>query len=397
MINDFRKQYFFLSNFYERPLTYGGINYQNSEAAFQAQKALDIETRKAFAEMKPDEAKRRGKTVPLRDDWEAVKMQIMYEVCLAKFSQNPDLAERLIATGDEHLEEGNTWGDTTWGTVNGIGENKLGKVLMRIRSELGNTEKNKFDADKTKNEVINWIKEYFEKNGSPNTHAVIGISGGKDSSVCAALLVEALGADRVIGVLMPQGEQADIDVSHKVVDLLGIKSYEVNIGKTVDTFYDELARDIYQGEGRTKAELPDQVRFNSPARIRMTTLYAVAACVGGRVANTCNLSEDYVGYSTKGGDSIGDFSPLSDLTATEIVAIGDALGLPYDITHKVPIDGLCGKTDEESFGFTYEILDRYLREGDSALEYRPDLKDKIEAMHKRSLHKLLPMPKYQCK
>lgn len=390
MINDFRKQYFFLSNFYERPFTYDGITYQNSEAAFQAQKTTDLQLRKEFANMKPDEAKKKGRRVPLREDWETVKMQAMYDVCLAKFSQNPDLAGRLIATGTETLEEGNDWGDTTWGTVNGVGENRLGKVLMRIRSELSKGRPN-FDADKVKDEIIEWIREYFKENAGPKTHAVIGISGGKDSSVCAKLLVEALGADRVIGVLMPQGVQADIDVSKRVVDLLGIKSHEVNIGETVDTFYSELARSINGGT----PELPDQVRFNTPARIRMTTLYAVAACVGGRVANTCNLSEDHVGYATKGGDSIGDFSPLSDLTATEIVAVGDALGLPYDITHKVPIDGLCGKTDEESFGFTYEILDRYLREGDSALDYRPDLKEKIEMMHKRSLHKITPMPKYK--
>lgn len=393
MINDFRKQYFFLSNFYERPFTYDGITYQNSEAAFQAQKTADPQLRKEFAEMKPDEAKKKGRTVPLREDWESIKTQAMYEVCLAKFSQNPDLADRLIATGTEQLEEGNNWGDTTWGTVNGVGENRLGKVLMRVRTELANKDKYKFNPDKVKDEIIDWIKEYFKANAGPTHHAVIGISGGKDSSVCAKLLVEALGADRVIGVLMPQGVQADIDVSKRVVDLLGIKSYEVNIGETVDVFYDALAK----GLNNEVSSLPNQVKFNSPARMRMATLYAVAACVGGRVANTCNLSEDYVGYATKGGDSIGDFSPLSDLTATEIVAVGDALGLPYDITHKVPIDGLCGKTDEESFGFSYWLLDKYLREGDSALEYRPDLKDKIETMHSRNVHKLLPMPKYKYK
>lgn len=385
MINDFRKQYFFLSNFYERPVTYDGITYKNTEAAFQAQKTTDNIIRQQFAELDASAAKTKGQKVILRSDWETVKLQAMYEVCLAKFTQNEDLAKRLIATGDEYLEEGNNWGDTTWGTVNGTGKNYLGKVLMRIRSELQADNIYTFDADKVKDDIIEWIKEYFISNAGPATHAVIGISGGKDSSVCAKLLVEALGKERVIGVLMPQGIQNDIDVSRRVIDILGIKSYEINIGDTMSKFYQELLKNF---------ELTNQVLFNSPARIRMAVLYAVAACVGGRVVNTCNLSEDYVGYSTKGGDSIGDFSPLSDLTATEVVAVGDALGLPYDITHKTPIDGLCGKTDEESFGFSYAILDRYLREGDSALEYRPDLKEKIELMHKKSLHKLLPMPKY---
>ena len=244
-----------------------------------------------------------------------------------------------------------------------------------------------FNAEKTANDVINWVKTYFEKNASPSTYAVIGISGGKDSSVAAAVCAKALGKDRVIGVLMPQGEQADISFSHLLVDTLGIKSYTVNIGETVSTFMKELEKHI---------EPSQQARINTPARIRMTTLYAIGACVGARVVNTCNLSEDWVGYSTKFGDAAGDFSPLSDLTVTEVLQIGDYLGLPKELVHKVPIDGLCGKTDEENLGFTYAELDRYIR-GLTDLSDKPELKAKIDRMHANNLHKLQLMPKFEYK
>lgn len=244
-----------------------------------------------------------------------------------------------------------------------------------------------FDAEKVANEVIDWVRTYFENNASPETKAVIGISGGKDSSVAAAVCVRALGRDRVIGVLMPQGEQADIAFSRLLVDTLGIKSYTINIGETVSTFMDELKKHV---------EPSDQAVVNTPARIRMTTLYAVAATVGGRVVNTCNLSEDWVGYSTKFGDAAGDFSPLSELTVTEVLQVGDYLGLPAELVHKVPIDGLCGKTDEENLGFTYAELDTYIR-GLTDLSDKPELKEKIDRMHVNNLHKLRLMPKFELK
>lgn len=244
-----------------------------------------------------------------------------------------------------------------------------------------------FDAEKVANEVIDWVRTYFENNASPETKAVIGISGGKDSSVAAAVCVRALGRDRVIGVLMPQGEQADIAFSRLLVDTLGIKSYTINIGETVSTFMDELKKHV---------EPTYQAVVNTPARIRMTTLYAVAATVGGRVVNTCNLSEDWVGYSTKFGDAAGDFSPLSELTVTEVLQVGDYLGLPAELVHKVPIDGLCGKTDEENLGFTYAELDTYIR-GLTDLSDKPELKEKIDRMHVNNLHKLRLMPKFELK
>ncbi|MBQ8927492.1 MAG: NAD(+) synthase [Oscillospiraceae bacterium] len=240
-----------------------------------------------------------------------------------------------------------------------------------------------FQTEKVLEDLITWVRDYFAQ-AAPGTPAVIGISGGKDSSVAAAVCVRALGKDRVIGVLMPQGEQADIAYSRLLVDTLGIRSYTINIGGTVSTFMETLSAHM---------EPSNQAIVNTPARIRMTTLYAVAACVGGRVINTCNLSEDWVGYSTKFGDAAGDVSPLSDLTVTEVLQIGEALGLPPELVHKVPIDGLCGKTDEENLGFSYAELDTYIR-GLTDLSDKPALKEKIDRMHRNNLHKLQLMPKF---
>ena len=244
-----------------------------------------------------------------------------------------------------------------------------------------------FDAKKTANDLTEWIRDYFKSTASPETKAAIGISGGKDSSVAAAICVQALGKERVIGIMMPQGVQTDIDYSRRVCDFLDIKAYTINIGATVASFMDELKKHM---------EMTSQAIINTPARIRMTTLYAAAAALGGRVVNTCNLSEDWVGYSTKYGDAAGDFSPLSDLTVTEVLAVGDELGLPYDIVHKVPTDGLCGKTDEENLGFTYAMLDRYIR-GEDDLSSVPDIKEKIDGLHAANLHKLMLMPKFTLK
>ena len=236
-----------------------------------------------------------------------------------------------------------------------------------------------FDALKVKNDCVKWIVSFFEENGK-DCNAVVGISGGKDSSVVAALLVEALGKDRVIGVLMPQGEQADIDMAYMLVNHLGIKHYVVNIQDAVNGIINNFPKDI---------EITPQTLQNIPPRVRMSTLYAVAQSVNGRVANTCNLSEDWVGYSTRYGDSVGDFSPMSNLTVTEVKLIGYVLGLPKELVDKTPIDGLCGKSDEENLGFTYAELDRYIREGviDNA-----ETKELIDKKHKQNLFKLQLMP-----
>ena len=239
-----------------------------------------------------------------------------------------------------------------------------------------------FNAEKIKNDCVNWIRDFFKKNGR-DCNAVVGISGGKDSSVAAALCVEALGADRVIGVLMPCGEQHDIDCAHKLVDHLGIKHYVVNVKDAVEGIKNSLPAEL---------QVTAQTITNIPPRVRMTTLYAVSQSCNGRVVNTCNLSEDWVGYSTRYGDSVGDFSPLSRLTVQEVKEIGHLLGLPADLVEKTPIDGLCGKTDEDNLGFTYAELDRYIRTGEI-----DDLakKELIDRKHKANLFKLELMPCFE--
>ena len=237
-----------------------------------------------------------------------------------------------------------------------------------------------FDALKVKNDCVNWIRQFFKENG-PDCNAVVGISGGKDSSVVAALCAEALGRDRVIGVLMPNGEQADIAASYRLVEHLGIRHFVVNIHDAVAGLTDAIPM-----------ELTRQSRTNMQPRIRMTALYAVSQCCNGRVANTCNLSEDWVGYSTRYGDSVGDFSPLSRLTVQEVKEIGKGVGLPVELGEKTPIDGLSGKTDEENLGFTYAELDRYIRTGEIEDQSK---KKRIDHLHEKNLFKLQLMPVFQ--
>ncbi len=239
-----------------------------------------------------------------------------------------------------------------------------------------------FDAVKVKNDCVKWIKDFFEENGK-NCNAVVGISGGKDSSVAAALCVEALGKNRVIGVLMPCGQQHDIDMAHLLVEHLGIKHYVINVKDAVDGVINAMPKEL---------DITSQTRTNIPPRVRMTTLYAVSQSCNGRVVNTCNLSEDWVGYSTRYGDAAGDFSPMCNLTVTEVKEIGRVLNLPDVLVDKVPIDGLCGKTDEENLGFTYAELDRYIREGKIDNE---ETKKIIDTKHKNNLFKLQLMPSFK--
>jgi NAD+ synthase len=244
-----------------------------------------------------------------------------------------------------------------------------------------------FDAKKVKDDVVAWIRDWFEENG-PGCNAVIGISGGKDSSVVAGLCAEALGKDRVIGVTMPNGEQKDISDSIRLIQHLGIRSCNVNIGDT----YNTLIKAVEEQLGTLGAEVSSQTIINMPPRLRMTSLYAVSQSMNGRVANTCNLSEDWVGYSTRYGDAAGDFSPLGGLTVGEVIEIGLELGLPVDLVKKTPSDGLCGKTDEDNLGFTYAVLDRYIRTG---VCDDPDTKALIDRKHKMNLFKLKPIPHFE--
>ena len=241
-----------------------------------------------------------------------------------------------------------------------------------------------FDAKKVKDACVQWIRDWFEENG-PGCNAVLGISGGKDSSVCAALCVEALGVDRVIGVTMPNGVQPDIDDSIRLINHLGIKRYNVNIGESFQALMAEV-------EGALGHEASDQTRINMAPRLRMTSVYAISQSNNGRVVNTCNLSEDWVGYSTRWGDAAGDFSPLGGLTVQEVIAVGLELGLPVDLVKKTPSDGLCGKTDEDNLGFTYAVLDHYIRTGECE---DPDTKALIDRKHRMNLFKLKPIPHFE--
>ena len=233
-----------------------------------------------------------------------------------------------------------------------------------------------FNAKKVKNDIVAWIRDWFEINGK-GCNAIIGISGGKDSSVAAALCVEALGQDRVIGVLMPNGEQQDIDMSYLLVEHLGIEHYVVNIKDG----YNGLLQSVENAIGGVSKD----TLINLAPRIRMATLYAVCQSRNGRVVNTCNLSEDWVGYSTRYGDNVGDFSPLSMLCVREVKAIGRELGLPEVLIEKVPIDGLCGQTDEDKLGFSYDTLDKYIRDG---IEPEPETKARIDRLYQLNRFKV---------
>lgn len=240
-----------------------------------------------------------------------------------------------------------------------------------------------FDAKKTTEKVVQWIQDWFEENGK-GCNAVIGISGGKDSSVVAALCAKALGKERVIGVLMPNGEQSDIDCSKQLVAYLGIPFHICNVKQAVDGVVESMKN--------AGVEMSRQAIVNLPPRVRMATLYALSQSCNGRVANTCNLSEDWVGYSTRYGDAAGDFSPLGKLTVQEVKAIGHYLGLPENLVEKVPSDGLSGKTDEDNLGFKYADLDRYIREGVYESE---EWKQKIDRLHRNNQFKLKPIPCFE--
>lgn len=242
-----------------------------------------------------------------------------------------------------------------------------------------------FNVEEVTKNCILWIKNWFEKNGS-GCNAVLGLSGGKDSTIVAKLCVEALGADRVIGVAMPDNGQGTNEAD-KIAEYLGIKYMVIPIDGVVAEFHkvwDDQDSDVIWSK---------QSEQNIPPRVRMTMLYALSQTFNGRVANTCNLSEDFVGYATLFGDAAGSFAPLSQLTVTEIYQIGDYLGLPYEWVYKIPDDGLPhSSSDEKKFGFSYAELDRYIREGivpEGACENNPDeLKvDKIDRMHRNNKFK----------
>ncbi len=246
------------------------------------------------------------------------------------------------------------------------------------------------NPEKTLQAAENWLRQYFEQH-APKACAVIGISGGKDSSVTAAICAAALGKDRVIGVLMPDGTQTDIEDSRLLISHLGIRSLEINIGKITSAFRNTFRENAAFAQLTGIPGLSRDSEINFPARIRMSTLYAVAQSLphGGLVINTCNRSEDFVGYSTKFGDSAGDLSLLSAFAVHEVLQLGAAAGLPGKLLKKAPSDGLSGLTDEDKLGFTYAELDRYMETG---LCEDPVKQAQIERLHRQNLHKIQPMP-----
>ena len=261
-----------------------------------------------------------------------------------------------------------------------------------------------FDVKKITEEVVAWIQKWISENGNDSTKVVIGVSGGKDSSVTSALMVKALGKDRVIGVMMPNGEQKDISDSQTLVSHLGIKNFTVNIAQAYEGLQSAFAAagvietdensmfDVNHVKLMNDSFSP-VFRTNTPARLRMTTLYGIGAQIGNcRVVNTCNLSEDLVGYSTFYGDAAGDFAPINKLTTEEVVAIGDYLGLPSSLTHKAPSDGMCGKTDEDNLGFTYHEVNELARKN-----IKGENADKIIAKYKANLFKvkIIALPCYK--
>ena len=251
-----------------------------------------------------------------------------------------------------------------------------------------------FNALEVRTRCVEWLRKWFAQNG-PDCNAVLGISGGKDSTIAAALCVEALGKDRVIGVLMPNGNQKDIDDAFAVCAALRIQYIIAPIGgayNSIEIAANKIHRRTEDFTFYMGALTPtEQARINLAPRLRMATLYYVSQSLNGRVCNTSNASEIYVGYSTRYGDGAGDFAPLAGLLSDEVMAIGDTYEcLPHGLVHKAPADGLTGKTDEDILGFTYAELNHYLRTG----ECGSDTAAKIDALHQKNLFKQLPMPAF---
>lgn len=240
----------------------------------------------------------------------------------------------------------------------------------------------KIDIKRVKDECVKWIRDWFEVNGK-GCNAVLGLSGGKDSTIVAKLCVEAIGKDRVIGVAMPDTLQG-LNEADKIAEYLGIKFINAPIGRITNEY-----KNIFVG-----TKVSTQTLQNIPPRARMTMLYAIAQTYNGRVIGTCNLSENYIGYFTAWGDGVSDCEPLANLTVTEVRALGHELGLPTEWVDKTPDDGLPHSSpDEVKFGFTYAVLDKYIREGECDDE---DIKSKILERHNKNLFKMkrLALPSY---
>lgn len=242
-----------------------------------------------------------------------------------------------------------------------------------------------FNAEKEAIRIINWIKDYAEKTNMKG--AIFGCSGGKDSTIVAALLERALGKDKVLAVLMPNGVQKDIDDSLRVVKHLNLNYTIFNIGTAYDAFVKEGKDEII---GNLNIGFTEEALINVAPRFRMTTLYTIGQSIGFRVCGTGNASEIFIGYCTKWGDAASDFNPIANYTSEEVIAIGDYLDLPYDLVHKTPSDGLCGKSDEDRLGFTYKDLNKYIN--DDYKDLTVELVEKFYKLHLQCQHKFEKIP-----
>lgn len=238
----------------------------------------------------------------------------------------------------------------------------------------------KFNPEQAFNTISDHWKKWATAHGTEKW--VIGISGGVDSSVTAALAAKIFGADNVIGILLPNGEQPDMSDSEALCHHIGIYYYRVSIGYA---FADLLSKIKWYVLKQMGIDTPSADTItNMPPRLRMTALYAIAQSIPHTmVLNTCNLSESTAGYDTLWGDDAGSYAPIQGLTKTEVIDLGDWLGIPQNLTHKTPIDGLQPKTDEEKLGFAYADLDRYIREDIGT----PELKAKVDDLYRRNKFK----------
>lgn len=230
-----------------------------------------------------------------------------------------------------------------------------------------------------KEAIVKWIQDWFKENG-PDCKAVIGISGGKDSSIVAALCVEALGKDRIIGVMIPEDLDENDTDAKRLIDHLQIENMCIELSPIVKPIVNQVFE---------YGNWSDQSSINIRPRLRMSILYAIAQSHNGRVANTCNLSESYIGWETRWGDAVGDFAPLAGLTCSEVIALGKELDLPTDLVEKTPSDGLCGRSDEEAFGFSYDEVDRWIRLGTKGEHHA-----EIISRHNKNRFKKLDLPHY---
>ena len=250
------------------------------------------------------------------------------------------------------------------------------------------------NVEKLTNEVIAWIQDWFNNKSGNAKGVILGISGGKDSSIVAALCAKALGKDKVYGVLMPNGEQKDIDDAIEICEFLGIKYRVVNINKVVESIESAIrySKSYYKNDFVNNfLPLSIHTKTNIPPRVRMTILYAIGQELGYRVVGTGNFSERFVGYFTKWGDGACDFNPIGSLNTEEIIAVGNYLNLPGHLVNKEPADGLCGKTDEENLGYSYEDVNTfsiYKTCGDEEID------KKIEKAHLYGQHKLNLIPMF---